>query len=102
MVRFISTKVMPHSGGIVRAHRHWRVVQRRKKIGPDIVDFRGGLVHGLDDVLNMAAVQLSETSLHSFRWQYFTSDPHSGRGAAQHIRHKFHKTFHIIIGVSLL
>ena len=25
-VRFHLAKVMPHSGGIVRAHRHWRVI----------------------------------------------------------------------------
>ena len=57
-VRFISAKVMPHSGGIVRAHRHRRIVKRREKIGPDIVDFRGGLAHGLNDVLDVGAVRV--------------------------------------------
>ena len=58
MVRFISAKVMPHGGGIVRAHRHRRVVKRREKIGPDVIDFRCGLAHGLDDVFEMGAEEI--------------------------------------------
>lgn len=69
---------MPHSGGIVRAHRHRRIVKRREKIGPDVVDFCSGLAHGLNDVLDMGAVQLAETLFHNFRWQGVPSDPHSG------------------------
>ncbi len=88
MVRFDSAKVMPHSGSIVRAHRHRRVVERREKIGPDVVDFRCGLTQSLHDVLDMGALQLSETLLHDLRGNVLTTDPHGGRGAAQHIHHE--------------
>ena len=88
IVRFISAKVVSHSGGIVRAHRHRRVVKRREKIGPDVVDFRGGLAHGLDDVFDMGAVQPLEPLLHCVRWQILPSDPQGGGGAAQHIYHE--------------
>ena len=101
-VRFDSAKIMPHSGGIVRAHRHRRVIERRKQIGPDVVDFCGGLAHGLNDVLDVGAVKFSETLLHGCRWQHFTSDPHGGCGAAQHVHHEFQKAFHIVIGVRVL
>ena len=54
---------MPHSGAIVRAHRHRRIVERRQKIGPNIIDFCGGLLHGFYDVLDVLTVQLQETPL---------------------------------------
>ena len=52
---------MPHSGGIVRAYRDRRVVKRRQQIGPDVIDFCGGLPQGVYDVLDMFAVKLTET-----------------------------------------
>ena len=58
MTRFNSAKVMPYSGGIVRTHRHRRIVQCREKIGPDVVDFCGGLAHGLDNVLDIQLCSL--------------------------------------------
>ena len=44
------TKIMPHSGGVIRAYRHRRVVKRRQKIGPDVIDFRGGMPQGVYDI----------------------------------------------------
>ena len=99
MVRFISAKVMPHGGGIVRAHRHRRVIKCREKIGPDIVDLCGGLAHGLNGVLDVGAIQLSEPLLHCVRWQALASDPQGGGGAAQHVHHQLQKALHIVIGV---
>jgi len=69
---FISAEVMPHSGGIVRAYRHRRVVERRQQIGPDIIDFCGGLPKGFRNISDMPAVKLLESLLDSLRWQDLT------------------------------
>ena len=64
-VGFISAEVMPHSGGIVRAYRHRRVVERRQQIGPDVIDFCGGLFQRVDHILDMLAVKLKNTAISS-------------------------------------
>jgi len=58
---------MSHGGGIVRAYRYWRIVKRRQQIGPDVIDFCGGLLERVDDIPDMFAVKLTETPLDSFR-----------------------------------
>lgn len=101
-VGFHSPKVVPYSGCIVRAYRHRRIVERRQQIGPDIIDFCGGLPQRFNNIPDMPAVKLLETLLDSLRWQELPADPHSGGGAAYHVNNQFQETFHIIVGKFLL
>ena len=88
---------MPHSGGIVRAYRHRRVVERREQIGPDIIDFCGGLLEGVDHILDVRAIQLQKTPFHRLRRQNLLADADGGGGTAHHIHDQFQKALHIVV-----
>ena len=75
---YLRPEIMPHGRGIVKAYRHRRVVQRRQQIGPDIMNFGCGLFQRVDDVLNMASVQLQEPFLDGPCGEHCPADPHSG------------------------
>ena len=59
-------KVVLHSGEIAGTYRDRRVVERRQQIGPDIIDFCGGLPQRVYNIPDMFAVKLMKTLLDSF------------------------------------
>ena len=74
-------------GGTVRAYRHRRVVERRQQIGPNIIDFCGGLFQRVDHILDVLAVKLEETGSDRLRGNVAAPDPYGGGGAAYRVQH---------------
>ena len=69
---------MPHGGGIVRAYRHRRVVECRQRIGPDVIDFCGGLFQRVHHILDMLAVKPKETVSDRLGRNVAAADPYGG------------------------
>lgn len=74
-------------GGTVRAYRHRRVVERRQQIGPNIIDFCGGLFQRADHILDVLAVKLEEAVSDRLRGNVAAADPYGGGGAAYRVQH---------------
>ena len=96
---FISAEVMPHSGGIIRTYRHRRVVERRQQIGPDIIDFCGGLVQRVDYILDMLTVKLEKTVPDRLRGNIAAADPYGRGSAAYHVQHQLQQVVYVIAGM---
>ena len=93
---------MPHRGGVIRTYRHRRVVKRRQKIGPDVIDFRSSLPQGVYDVSDEFTVKLTKAPPDGIRRQDFTADPHGGGRTAQYVHNQLQKALYIIVGKLLL
>ena len=86
-------------GGTVRAYRHRRVVERRQQIGPNIIDFCGGLFQRADHILDVLAVKLEEAVSDRLRGNVAAADPYGGGGAAYRVQHQLQKVVYVIVGV---
>ena len=92
---------MPDGGRIIRAYRNRRVIQRRQKIGPYVVDLRCCLPEAVDHIADMLPVKLPVSLFDCFDWEGLTTDADRGRRAAQNVHQQLHHTLHVVVGVIL-
>ena len=69
---------MPYSGRIVRAYRHRRIVKRRQKIGPYVVDFRRCLLQAVNHITDMLLVKLRKSLFDGINRKDLTADTDGG------------------------
>ena len=97
----ISAIVMPHGGGVIRAYRDGRIVERGQQIAPYVFDLRGGFPEGVHHIGNVFKVQPS-VSLLDFRCRYlFIPDLDTFRSAAQNVTNELQDTVRVIVGIAL-
>ena len=82
-------EIMVYKGGIVIVHCKRCIVERSQQIRPDVPNCRGIFVHRLQDILDVAAVQLEETGLHHLLRHILAVDPDRGTCRTDCIQHDF-------------
>lgn len=92
---------MPHLGGIEKAHRRRRVVQRGQKIGFDVIDFCGGLLQAVQNVLDVHLRELPKPLLDDLDGNLLFPETDFTGSAAQNLCDQLHQGVHVLMGIPL-
>ena len=92
---------MPDGGRIIRAYRHGRIVQRRQKIGPYVVDLRCGLPETVDHIADVFSFKLPVSHFDCFNREDLAADADRGRRTAQNVHKQLQHTLHVVVGIIL-
>ena len=96
------TEIVADSGGVIRAYRHGRIVQRRQQIGPYVVDLRCGLLQAVKHIGNMLLVKLGKPMLDRINGKNLAAYADRGRCTGHHVQKQFKHTRHVVVGAFLM